>query len=162
MNKTDIVREYRDRYGIEMPSKKLARIIYKDHNLAFKDAENIRVILRAIEGKRGGTNRTRATHIREESRPYNPYKLPSSEERQWIPYRIEGVNKLGIMSDIHLPYHSISAITCTIDYFLKSGIDGLLLNGDILDAFQLSRFVRIQKNVHSQMSWNVTGISLNH
>ena len=34
-----ITREYRNKYP-DMPSKKLARIIYKDNNLAFKSWES--------------------------------------------------------------------------------------------------------------------------
>jgi hypothetical protein len=37
MTKCDIAREYRRKYGMEMPSLKLARIMYAENNLTFKD-----------------------------------------------------------------------------------------------------------------------------
>ena len=39
MTKTDTARKYRDDYGMEMAQRKLARIMYKDHKLLFKDEE---------------------------------------------------------------------------------------------------------------------------
>ena len=39
MNKADVARQYRDRYGMDMPTHKLARIMYKEHNLLWADVE---------------------------------------------------------------------------------------------------------------------------
>ncbi|MBK9223434.1 MAG: hypothetical protein IPO16_15125 [Saprospiraceae bacterium] len=39
-----------------------------------------------------------------------------------------------------MPYHSVSALTASLDHFVKIGIDCLLLNGDTVDFYQLSRF----------------------
>ena len=52
MNKSNICRSYRDKYP-ELPSLKLARIIYQENKLLFKNVESVRSALRYIEGKRG-------------------------------------------------------------------------------------------------------------
>ncbi|MBK7360725.1 MAG: hypothetical protein IPI96_16180 [Saprospiraceae bacterium] len=48
---------------------------------------------------------------------------------EWLPYILTGFKKVGILSDIHVPYHSITAITAALDNFVKIGIDCLLLDG---------------------------------
>ena len=144
-----ITREYRNKYP-DMPSKKLARIIYKDNNLAFKSWESALASLRYIEGKQGDKHRAKSTvknseFLKEEARPYNPYKLPSSDETAFEPYVFKGHKKVLILSDIHVPYHSIDAITAAIQYAKKSKPDALLLNGDTIDCHRLSRFIKDPK-----------------
>jgi hypothetical protein len=50
--KTDIARRYRNEYGMEMPSLKLARIMYAKESLSFRNVEDCRDAIRAIEGKK--------------------------------------------------------------------------------------------------------------
>lgn len=142
MTKNDIARSYRDKYGMEMPTLKLARIMYEDHNLTFSTVEDARMAIRRIEGKSGRETSTK-THKCEE-RPRNPYNLPISDEKEYKPYIIDGKRVL-ILSDIHIPYHSIRALTATFDWAKKRNPDTIVLNGDTLDAHQLSRFVRDPK-----------------
>jgi len=47
-----IARNYRAKHP-EMPTKKLARIMYAENNLAFTNVERARSSLRYIEGKNG-------------------------------------------------------------------------------------------------------------
>lgn len=47
--------------------------------------------------------------------------------------------KVGIMSDVHVPFHSMSALTCVIKYFREEKIDCLIMNGDIFDFYSISR-----------------------
>lgn len=138
-SKPNLAREYRDQYGMEMPTLTLARIIYKKHPEAFINLEDARHSLRRIEGKAGKNDATVVTHPYSE-RPKNPYKLPPSDERDWQPFLLTGAKKLGLISDVHIPYHSISAVTAAIDKFIQIGIDTLILNGDIIDCYSLSRF----------------------
>ena len=148
MNKTTIAKSYREKYGMQMPSLKLARIMYNENKLVFKDVENARSALRLLEGKKGVKNRKIKTSPEfrlSENRVYNPYMLPESEEVKYEPYTISGIKKLGILSDIHLPYHNLEALSEAITFLKKENIDGLLLNGDTLDIHTLSRYVRDPK-----------------
>lgn len=73
----------------------------------------------------------------------NKYNLPKSFEQERDPFVLPGnYKRLGIISDLHIPYHSIEAITTTFDSFLKYGIDSLLINGDLIDFYQLSKFMK--------------------
>ena len=145
MTKSDLAREYREKHGWEMPTLKLARIIYSENNLLFKDVEDARLILRYIEGKHGAKNATFKTIIQMPERPKNPYNLPDSDETAYTPYIFKGHKRIGILSDIHVPYHNIPSLTAAITYLKKSKPDALLLNGDAIDCHRLSRFVKDPK-----------------
>jgi predicted phosphodiesterase len=122
--------------------------MYKEHNLIFKDVEDARYRLRYIEGKVGKEKLDKLPNkefIKLEARPLNPYNLPESDEDKYEPFTISGFKKVGILSDVHLPYHNLTALTTAITYLKKEKVDALLLNGDTLDCHQLSRFIRDPK-----------------
>jgi len=149
MKKADVAREYRKKHGVKMPTLKLARIMYAENNLLFKDLEDARGVLRYIEGKAGKDRLYKAIKESEfrvlEDRSKNPYNLPASDETIFEPFIIKGHKKVGILSDIHVPYHSIDSLTTAIKYLKKENIDGLLLNGDTIDCHRLSRFIKDPK-----------------
>ena len=67
--------------------------------------------------------------------------LPESFEEEFedfhIPARFKNVL---VMADIHLPYHNIAALEEAIGYAVIKNVDAILLNGDIMDCYQLSIF----------------------
>lgn len=150
MTKSDVAKKYRKKHGIEMPTLKLARIMYKENDLLFKDVEDARTILRYIEGKKGAKERkyktvTNSEFYMKEERPKNPYNLPDSDEAIYEPYEIKGHKRIVIFSDIHVPFHSVDCLTAAIQYCKKEKPDAILLNGDTIDCHHLSRFVRDPK-----------------
>lgn len=137
--KSDLARQYREQYGWQMPTLKLARIIFNENKLLFNTLDSVRSILRKIEGKKGNPEKKIMP-----DRPLNPYKLPDSDETEYEPVKINA-KRLLVLSDIHMPYHSIPALTTAIDYAKKDKPDAILLNGDTLDFHGLSRYVRDPK-----------------
>lgn len=148
MSKADVARKYRDEYGMEMPTKKLARIMYDENNLLFKDVEDARRVLRYIEGK-VGNNEIKYVKDTEyfitEERPRNPYKLPESDAEIFEPFIMPFYERVLILNDIHLPYHDIAALTASLDYGVRNEPSAIFLNGDVLDIHQLSFFERDPK-----------------
>jgi predicted phosphodiesterase len=140
--KVTMARTYRDTHGMEMPTLKLARILYVENNLLFKSIEDARSTLRQIEGKRN--NFYNVTHPHP-PRVKNPYNIPASDETEYEPYEIKGHKRIAIFSDIHVPYHSIDTITAALDFCKKEKPDALLLNGDTIDCHRLSRFIKDPK-----------------
>lgn len=143
MLKAETARQYRKKHGEDKPSLALARIMYKENKKLFKDIEDARSSLRYIEGKTGAKLKgsvAKSEFIKEGERPRNPYKLPDSDETIYEPYTFKGHKRVVVLSDLHIPYHSISAVTSVIDYCKKEKPDALLLNGDALDFHALSRF----------------------
>ncbi len=138
MTKVDIARKYRNEYGMEMPTMKLARIMFSKEGLNFKDVEDCRAVLRAIEGK--NQNRAKVTHNMPE-RPKNPYNLPESYQEKREPLRLPlTCNNILLISDIHIPYHDIDAITIALEYGVRENVNTIVLNGDVLDFCRISRF----------------------
>jgi predicted phosphodiesterase len=143
MTKTGIARSYRNKHGMEMPTLKLARIMYNENKLVFKHVEDARLFLRAIEGK-SKTMNIKHTHIYP-ARPLNPYNLPESDAKEYTPYIMPYFEKVGIINDVHLPYHNIPALTAAIDFLKKSEVGALFVNGDLLDFHSLSYFEKDPK-----------------
>lgn len=147
--KIEVAREYRKKYGLDVPTLKLARIMYKDNNLLFTSLDAARSSLRYVEGKSGTkvmreSNKKNYPQFAVEDRPKNPYNLPNSDETDYKPIKLN-YKKIAILNDIHIPYHSLPAITSTFDFLKKEKPDCILLNGDIIDAHSLSRFVKDPK-----------------
>ena len=129
----------------DMPTLKLARILFNKNKLLYKDVEDARCRLRYIEGKVGTAQRKpveNSEHFKTEARPYNPYKLPESDESNYEPYIISGHKRVAIFSDVHVPYHNIQCITAAIEFCKKEKPDALLLNGDTIDFHRLSRYTK--------------------
>jgi predicted phosphodiesterase len=146
--KSDIARNLRKKFP-EMPTLKLARILYNDNKLLFKDVEDARSVIRYIEGKNGKKSKIKLNveteYYRAEPRPMNPYSLPDTDETEYKPFIFPHHDKIGILSDIHLPYHNLDALSEALTYLKKNKVDAVLLNGDTLDCHQLSRFTKDPK-----------------
>ena len=144
----DCCRLYRDKYGMDMPTSKLAKIIYEENKLLFRDKEDVRSALRYIEGKNGAKSRVsyikKTKYYMEKERSSNPFALPESDETNYDPF-ILNAKRVLLLSDIHIPYHSIEALTAALEFAENENPDCILLNGDTLDFHGLSRFVRDPK-----------------
>jgi predicted phosphodiesterase len=142
MKKIDLSIEYRKKYGMKMPTLTLARIMYKENIELFKSVDSARSSLRRLEGKVGNAEKKYLSNkdfIMNEERPKNPWKLPESDEAKYEPYILKA-KKLAVLSDIHVPYHSMSALECALDKIYEEKPDAILLNGDTVDFYGLSRF----------------------
>jgi predicted phosphodiesterase len=141
--KKNLLLEYREKYGWDMPTRKLARIAYEQNKLTFPTMEAVRLTLSRIEGKR--ITKTRYKNVQQiPNRVINPYNLPKSDETVYDNYIINA-KRLLVLSDIHIPYHSIQALTACFDFAKKEKPDAILLNGDTLDFFGLSRYAKDPK-----------------
>lgn len=77
------------------------------------------------------------------------YNIPESFAETYSPYLLPSVHKsLLILSDPHVPYHNVGALSETFDYCQNLKIDSILLNGDFLDCYQLSKFEKDPRNRH--------------
>jgi len=71
----------------------------------------------------------------------NPLDLPPSQESNYKPYKLPiNHNNILIIGDIHVPYHNIQALTLALKYGLENEVNTILLNGDIIDFYAISRF----------------------
>lgn len=134
---TAIVEEVMAKYP-NLPSHQLARIIYKGNETVFHSIETVRSAVRYRRGAVGKKNRD-TINLNE---PITPeYKLPKSCTREWYPFVMDGVTKVGVFSDIHIPHHTENAVECAIKRAKREKVDGIILNGDTIDCHKLSIFV---------------------
>ena len=143
-SKIGIAREYRQKYGMKMPTLTLARVMYNENKEAFNSVDHARTTLRMIEGKSGIKNKNQSKDkslFMNEERPRNPWKLPESDETKYEPFIIKA-KKLAVLSDIHIPFHSIDALSAGLDFIQSEKPDAILLNGDTIDFYGLSRFMK--------------------
>jgi hypothetical protein len=144
-SKQSIVEQFVLKYP-EMPTRTLARMFMQAYPLHYSSLERARDAVRNIRGAHGtkheGANeKLIRTKEQSESDRNNPYGLPESISDNWalIPFPAEG--KGVIMSDMHFPYQDNAAITLALDWIKKNEYtDFILLNGDINDFHELSRF----------------------
>lgn len=138
MKKLDVIRSYRDKYGMDMPTLKLARIIFKENAILFKDVEQVRTYLRGIENKTGTS--IKITHPYQ-VRPKNPYNLPESYSKEPAVLKLPtGCDSILCISDLHIPYHDINALSLAIEYGINNDVNTIFINGDLIDFHGLSRF----------------------
>lgn len=140
MTKTQVCREYLKKYP-NYPNLKLARIIYSENNLLFKDIEDAREKIRYCTGNKGNRDRKYAKDFKTESKPLNPYNLPKSYEEKREAFVLpKACNNILLISDLHIPYHNIKAVTIALDYGKKNDVNTIFINGDLIDNHQVSRF----------------------
>lgn len=138
MKKLDVIRSYRDKYGMGMPTLKLARIIFKENPILFSNVEQVRTYLRGIENKAG--NQVKVTHPYP-VRPKNPYNLPESYSKEPAVLKLPtGCDSILLISDLHIPYHDIDALSLAIEYGINNDVNTIFINGDLIDFHGLSRF----------------------
>ncbi len=134
----EIARKYREQYGWDMPTLKLARIMYEENKILFINLESARKKLRYIEGKTGHNIKG----IKKlPNRINNPYKLPESSKENREPFILPKLNNnILLISDLHIPYHDIQSISIAFDYGIEHKVNTIFINGDLMDFHHLSRF----------------------
>ena len=134
MTQADQARDLIDKFP-HVSKKELGKMLYKLNPLQFTDAEAGRKAVGRVTGAFGKKDRSKITHK-------DIYKgLPQGEKNDFSPFVLKP-GKYGVVADLHIPYHDLRAIELAIEYFLKAGIKNLILNGDIIDCYQLSRWDR--------------------
>ncbi len=144
ITRSDIVRQHLEEDN-SILTRTLARVLNEKH--PGYSVESWRTLIRAIRGAIGDAKRHNyrfQSHLfREHQDPrkvgsdynLNPVMLRTDD------YILNHANVL-ILSDIHLPYHDLDAIVMAVNYGIEQECDAILLNGDIIDFYQLSRFTK--------------------
>ena len=121
-----------------LSKKKLSEILNKRHPEVFQTPEHARRIVRYITGSAGGTDRKK--YIKEKIE-WNGFKLPEPEKNDYSKVIIKE-KRIGNLSDIHFPYYDKVALTVAVKNLIEFKPDCIVLNGDIIDCYQLSNFQR--------------------
>jgi predicted phosphodiesterase len=69
---------------------------------------------------------------------YSDIVIPDAWPNDYAVYEITGVERLGVLCDVHVPFHDKRALTVALDDFKQREVDGILLNGDFMDCVSVS------------------------
>jgi predicted phosphodiesterase len=134
--KGELAQEYISKHP-KLPNLTLARMLFKDHPRVFKSLEDARGSVRYYRGSKGKQNR----EVRGLDKNQNPFHTLESQQEIREPYKIPlGQNKVLIISDIHIPYQDNDALWLAIKKGKEMGVNTVLINGDLMDLYQMSRF----------------------
>jgi predicted phosphodiesterase len=135
-----IVSEYLSKFP-NTASLTLARKIFNENKEVFATIEQARNSVRYYRGSCGEYNRNKAT-LKFEN-PENKWNLPVSECDDYEPFIIPSELKSGlILCDMHIPYHDVDVCEIALEFGKEHNADFILLNGDSIDFYQLSSFMR--------------------
>jgi predicted phosphodiesterase len=131
-----IVKEYLTKYPTS-PSMTLAKKIYADNKLQFRDVENVRCIIRRYRGK-SGVKDLKALKSTQFLNQTIEFQMPESYAETFEPYEIKQ-SRILILSDLHFPYQDNKAIQLAINYGKEKKVNCILINGDLIDFAKISR-----------------------
>lgn len=121
----------------------LARMLYAENKKLFSNLEAARSAVRYVRGA-GGIQKAKRRRI-EDRRELRSHKDPFGslpdgiyELNEREPLFIEGAARIGVLSDIHVPYHEKGQVIEALKHCRKLNPTHLVLNGDIADFFAVS------------------------
>lgn len=117
-------------------TRTLAKKLAESHKLTVDQA---RGYLRDARGNKGTANRAKATSPRLNGIAGTKPQLPPSLAEPWLPFDLGSGVDVAILSDWHVPFHSVTAVTAAVKYCKKRKPDVILINGDIADFYAISR-----------------------
>ncbi len=121
-----ILEDYIKKYP-HLSNHKLSKLVYKNEPLMFSSAEACRIrILR------------KRKELKIKPPEYKYLTLPKGIKNLYDDIVITGTYRILILSDIHIPFHDDENLRYILDK--KEKYDIIILNGDILDVYSLSRF----------------------
>lgn len=139
--KNELAKKYNERFE-ETPTTTLAKKMYAENIELFKDVEDARSCIRYVRGQTGDFHRKFVGKKKEDLKyNYNPFKLPESSATVREPFVLPlRCNNILLISDLHVPYHDISAITAAFNYGIENNVNTIFINGDLIDFCLISRF----------------------
>lgn len=121
----------------------LARILHNEYPLT-TTIEGCRTAIRIQRGSLGQKRRDSMSKTLEAPKPRSePLHIPQPfnewGDNPWKPYRIRA-RRLLVLSDVHVPYFDADAVKIAVQYGIDHGADAVLLNGDLMDFYSISRY----------------------
>lgn len=137
---TDVITDFPD-----ADNRTLARLLYEKYPAEFGTLENARSSVRYYRGNMGEKSRATSTkkhaHLaKENGKAGQVFQFPAGlkQRKRMMHFREPG--KYLILCDVHVPYHSETAIEAAVRYGIDAGCKHLILNGDFLDFYKVSRW----------------------
>ena len=156
LKNTEIVHEYLEKFP-EAPSKTLARKIYNENTGFFSSFESAYSRVRYYRGQQGkrqresmdnGSNKNFKKELKTKVTQTKLF-LPESHTKVRNQFTFPtGCMRLGVFGDVHIPFHDNTALETMFIKFEEENVDSILINGDLLDFYQLSFHEKDPRVIH--------------
>lgn len=130
----------------DAPARTLARRLMRECNnaITLKQA-NLRISRQfGVQGNRA-RKKVKAVAARPPRKAGEVRAMPKSMAESWTPHVMKVTGPVGILSDVHVPYHSEIAVAAAVGMLKEHELQGILLNGDIADFYAISRYQKDPK-----------------
>ncbi len=148
--KANMVVEYLQKFP-NATTTGLARLIANENPLDFDSQEQARAIVRYYRGEKNyksghkpqGWQEHQRSELTKKQCMQKNFDLPVSDYEATKAFYIpKGQNNILVLSDIHIPYQDNKALNLALDYGLENKVNTIYLNGDTIDMYQGSRFIK--------------------
>lgn len=131
----------------------LAKRLHLQYPEYFDTVENARHLIRYYRGANGKYGRK---YLSDTSRVKDidavlrdKFALPEPAVKDIAPYILPKINdKIIVFGDCHFPYQNNEGIYKAIEYGLHKQVNTIILNGDMVDMYQFSRFTKDGRKPH--------------
>ena len=134
----ELIQSYIEKYP-DYPNKTLAKKILQE-NPTLSNVENIRNNIRYYKGV--GSNGHLYHEVKKSTIAEGLHKLKIISQNEEQENIILGQGRYLILSDIHIPYHDEDSLTTALEWGLNNNVDTIILNGDIMDCYPVSSFIK--------------------
>jgi predicted phosphodiesterase len=114
-------------------TRSLSIMIYNLHPEHFTNFEGARSLIRLYRGEKNTSHQLKPENIT----PKITIPKSKNDDRTNV---VLSTGKWLILNDIHFPYHCEKSLDMALNYGLQHGFDKVLINGDMLDMYKMSRF----------------------
>lgn len=142
----NVCRKFKD-----LPSRALARVLYKNHRTLFPNLDAAYQAVRYRRGNMGAGKRKHACATGAElvrpngvSTDVVTWQFPKSSAPSYAPFYLDEARTL-VISDLHIPFHDRGAIDAVMERAVRVDPTCILINGDLCDFFSISRFEKNPK-----------------
>jgi len=127
----------------DAPARTLARRLVRESKGAIT-LEQARKRIGRQFGVQGNRSRKTVKPVapRQQRQAGEQRAMPKSLAESWTPHVMDVLGPVGIISDVHVPYHSEIAVAAAIGFLKEQNLAGLLMNGDIADFYAISRYMK--------------------
>ena len=158
--KNEIARDFINIYlntaeltGISCSKRSLANALYLKRPDIFKDIEDARYYIRYVTGATGN----KKANLNDEIAKAFALLGQPIVECEIKPFTVpKQYTKALVLSDIHSRFYDRQAVEIAINYGIKRGCNLCIINGDLLDLYQYSRFDKnpnIMQYFYSEREW---------
>ena len=140
------------------PKLTIAKWLHKKYPMEFSTVENARSAIRARTGAKTDQIKSMPT-IRGKAKDSTPLKIPKGIKQNKPTVHVKADGKYLVTGDWHVPYHDESSIEAMFKFAEKEGCDHLYLNGDLIDFYKVSQWVKDPRarnvDVELELLWEI-------